>query len=359
MKQTVLHQKHLLLKNKMTEFQGWQIPLHYTDVQDEYYAVRTAAGLFDIGFLSKIEISGPSSADLLQKISPRNLSKIAEGASSYTLICTESGFILNDGIIFHLPDNRYLLTTNPVNTEKIILWLNKHAPDNVQISDITQTVAQFALQGPRSLHILEKLTAPNFKKLKPKGVREMTISDTPVIVSRTGYTGEHGYEFFMPPDRAEVVWEAILSAGSEAGILPCGFACRDALRLEMGYLLYGIDIDETRTPFEAGLISCIDFKKEFIGKDALQKLAVEGAKQKLVGFELFDKGIPKSGGSIFSENREIGMVTSGAQSPHVRKGFGLGYVASRYAQPGQEIEIEVKDREIAAKIVQLPFYRKK
>lgn len=359
MKQTVLHQKHQQLKTKMTDFQGWQIPLQYSDVQDEYYAVRTAAGLFDISFLSKIEISGPGSADLLQKISPRNLSKIPEGASGYTLVCNEAGFILNDGIIFHLQGNRFVLTTNPDNTEKIILWLNTYAPDSVQITDITQTVAQFALQGPRALHILEKLTAPNFKKLKPKGVREMTISDIPVTVSRTGYTGEHGYEFFVPPDRAEVVWEALLSAGSDTGILPCGFACRDSLRLEMGYLVYGIDIDETRTPFDAGLVSCIDFKKEFIGKNALQKLSVEGAKQKLVGFELFDKGIPKSGGSIFSENREIGMVTSGGQSPHVRKGFGLGYVANRYAQPGQEIEIEVKDREIAAKIVQLPFYRKK
>jgi aminomethyltransferase len=359
MKQTVLHQKHLQLKVKMTDFQGWQIPLQYSDVQDEYYAVRTAAGLFDIGFLGRIEISGPGSADLLQKISPRNLSKINEGATSYTFICNESGFILNDGIIFHLPDNRYLLTTNPINVEKITLWLNKHAPDNVQISENTQTVAQFALQGPRSLHILEKLAAPNFKKLKPKSVREMTISDTLVIVSRTGFTGEHGYEFFIPSDRAVVIWEALLSAGSDVGILPCGFACRDTIRLEMGYPLYGNDIDETRTPVDVGLVSHIDFKKEFIGKDALRKLSADGVKQKLVGFELFDKGIPKSGGSIFSENREIGTVTSGGQSPHVRKGFGLGYVASRYAQPGQEIEIEVKDREIAAKIVEMPFYRKK
>jgi aminomethyltransferase len=359
MKQTVLHQKQLQLKTKMSDFQGWQIPIQYSDVQDEYYSVRTAAGLFDIGFLSRVEISGPGSTDLLQKIFPRNLSKIAEGVASYTFICNESGFILNDGIIFHLPDNRFLLTTNPINSEKIIHWLNQHSPDNVQISDSTQTVAQFSLQGPRSLYVLEKLAAPNFKKLKQNGIREMTISNTTVIVSRTGFTGEHGYEFFIPLDRAEVVWEEILSAGSEVGILPCGFACRDTLRLEMGYLLYGNEINETRSPFEAGLESYIDFKKDFIGKDALLKISADKTKQKLVGFELFDKGVPNSGGSIFSENREIGTVTSGGQSPYVRKGFGLGYVASRYAQSGQEIEIEVKDREIAAKIVELPFYRRK
>jgi aminomethyltransferase len=190
-------------------------------------------------------------------------------------------------------------------------------------------------------------------------MRELTILDIPVLVSRTGYTGEHGYEFFLPADRAETFWDAILNAGNGSGLLPCGLASRDMLRMEMGYLLYGNDIDETHTPLEAGLQAFIDFKKEFIGKDALLKLQSEGVKQKLSGFVLLDKDVPKAGGSIFSENREIGVVTSGGHSPHLRNGIGLGYVVSRYSQPGQEIEIEVRDREIAAKIIELPFYRKK
>jgi len=358
MKQTVLHQKHLELKAKMTDLQGWQIPLQYGEVQDEYYAVRSAAGLFDISYLGRIEVSGPGAVDLLQKIFTRNTTKIAEGKACYGLICNESGFILNDGLLSRLPGNRYLLSINAINAEKTLLWLKKPATGDVRITDNTQTIAQFALQGQQSPRILEKLAGPHFNKFKPRSVREMMISDTAVVVSRTGNTGEHGYEFFIPADRAEIVWDAIMNAGSDAGLLPCGLTCRDILRLEMGYLLYGNDIDEKRTPLEAGLGSFVDFKKDFIGKEALLKVKGEGVKQKLAGFVLLDKGVPKNGGSIFSENREIGVVTSGCHSPHVRKGIGLGYVISRYAQVGQEIEIEIKDREIAAKIVDLPFYRK-
>jgi aminomethyltransferase len=229
----------------------------------------------------------------------------------------------------------------------------------VQITETTQVLAQLALQGPQSLHILEKLVGPHFKKIKPRTIREVMILDTPVLVSRTGYTGERGYEFFVPPDRAEMFWDAIMAAGSDRGILPCGFSCRDMLRLEMAYLLYGNDLDETHTPLEAGLASFVDFKKDFIGKEALLAIQSSGVKERLAGFFLLDKGIPKNGGSIFSENREIGIVTSGGHSPHLRKGIGIGYVISRYAQSGQEIEIEIRDKEIAAKITDLPFYKKK
>ncbi len=359
MKQTVLYQKQLQATAKMTEFQGWQVPLQYSNAQDEYYAVRTAAGLFDISYLGRIEVRGPGAVDLLSSIVTRNISKMAEGMVSYGLICNESGYLLDDVLTYHPAGNRYLISTNAVNTEKILLWLRKHAANDVQITDNTKTIAQFALQGPQSPRILEKLVAPNFKKFKRKSVRELTISDTTVLVSRTGYTGEHGYEFFVPADRAEVIWDAIMTAGSDAGVLPCGVAVRDLLRLEMGYPLYGNDIDETHTPIEAGLGSFVDLKKDFIGKEALLKISTEGVKQKLIGFELTDKSAPKNGGIIFSENREIGVVTSSGQSPHVRKTIGLGYVFSRYASPGLEIEVEVKDREIAAKIVALPFYKKK
>jgi aminomethyltransferase len=363
MKQTVLHQKHLQLKAKMTDFQGWQVPLQYTDVQDEYHAVRTAAGLFDISFLGRIEITGQGSAEFLQKIFTRNTGKMAEGSAHYGFICNESGNILDDPVLFRLSEgkegNLYLLSTNAVNTEKTLLWLKKHASPAVQITDTTQATAQLALQGPQSLHILERLVGVHFKKIKARTVRKMSILDTVVTVSRTGYTGEHGYEFMVPAGAAEVLWDAIVTAGSELGIMPCGLASRDILRMEMGYLLYENDIAETHTPLEAGLDVFVDFNKDFIGKDALLKLKTEGIKEKLAGFVLLDKGVPKSGGSIFSENREIGVVTSGCQSLHLRRGIGLGYVISRYAQPGQEIEIEVRDREIAAKIVELPFYKKK
>ena len=363
MKQTVLHQKHLQAKAKMTDFQGWQIPLQFSEVQDEYYAVRTAAGLFDIGYLGKIEVSGASASAFLQNIITRNIAKMSEGSVHYGLICNTSGYILDDILVFLLPDGsserRYLLTTNAVNTEKILLWLKKYAGSDVQIADVTSVMAQFSLQGPLSLQILEKLVGQHFKKIKPRTIREIPVLDLKVLVSRTGYTGERGYEFFVPADRADDVWDAIMAAGMDRGILPCGFASRDMLRLEMAYLLYGNDIDETRTPLEAGLASFVDFKKDFIGKESLLAIKAAGVKEKLAGFFLLDKGIPKNGGSIFSENREIGVVTSGGHSPHLRKGIGLGYVISRYAQSGQEIEIEVREKEIAAKITELPFYRKK
>lgn len=359
MKKTVLYDKQQQAGAKMADFQGWQIPLQFTSVPDEYYAVRTAVGLFDVSFLGRIEVSGPDAAKLLHAVFSRNMSKMTESTASYGLICNESGNILDNGIVYHLKGDRHLLTTNAVNTDKIFKWLTKHAADDVQIIDKTHELAQLTLQGPQSLQLLEKLIGPAFKRLKQKAVKEMTLAETPVLVARTGYTGEHGYEFFLPSDRAEIVWDAVMSVGKDFNMLPCGFAARDILRLEMGYPQYGNEIDETRNPFEAGLEAYVDLKKDFIGKEALLKISTEGVKQKLIGFELSDKSTPKNGGIIFSENREIGVVTSSNQSPHVRKTIGLGYVASRYAKPGLEIEIEVKDREIASKIVELPFYRKK
>lgn len=363
MKQTTLYQIHLQLNAKMSDFQGWQMPLYYTNASDEYHAVRAAAGLFDVGHLGRIELAGPGAQPLLQTIFTRNMSRLAEGAAVYGLICNDAGFVLDDAILFRLPvgqdESRYLLTTNAVNTDKILLWLKKNMVRDVTVSDNTQAMAQFALQGPKANSVLETLAQKHFKKLKLNQVKELSLAGTSVMVSRTGYTGEQGYELFVPAGHAEVLWNAVLNAGKEHGVIPCGMAARDMLRIEMGYLQYGIDIDETRSPLEAGLSACLDFKKDFIGKDALLSRKAEGVQQRLIGFELYDKGIPRSGGSIFSENREIGVVTSGNTSPQRRKVIGLGYVLTRYAQPGQEIEIEVKDREIAAKIIELPFYRKR
>ncbi len=363
MKQTVLHHKHLELKAKLTDFQGWQVPLQYTDALDEYHAVRTAAGLFDISYLGRIEIAGNDASALLQNVFTRNTGKMAAGSAHYGFICNESGFVIDDAVLFRFPNgkegDRFLLSTNAANTEKILLWLKQHAPAEARITDATETLVHLSLQGPQSFTILEKLAGTHLKKIRIRSIRALTILDIPVLAARTGYTGERGYEFFLPADRAGVFWDAIMDTGRGSGLLPCGLACREILRLEMGYLLYGSDIDETRTPLEAGLVAFVDFDKEFVGREALLGLKAAGVKQRLAGFMLLDKGVPKSGGSIFSENREIGTVTSGCHSPYLRNGIGLGYVVRRYAQPGQEIEIEVKDREIAAKIMELPFYRKK
>ena len=360
MKQTVLHNKQLQLPAKMTDFQGWQVPLQYSTVLDEYHAVRTAAGLFDVSFLGRIAITGADAGAFLQRVFTRNIDNLKAGSAAYGLLCNKAGRILDNAMLLHLPgDDGFLLCTNPANTEKIVSWLTKNAGPNVEIVDRTRSLAQVSLQGPLSLQVLEKLGKTHVKAMRLRGVRERKLVGIPTIVSRTGYTGEHGYELFVPASQAEQLWDAILESGRESGLLPCGQGSRDMLRLEMGYALYGNEIDETRTPIEAGLGRFVNFKKDFIGKEALLALKPEDIKQKLTGFMLLEKGIPREKGSIFSESREIGTVTSGNHSPHLRNGIGLGYVISRYAQPGQEIEIEVKDHEIAAKTMDLPFYRKK
>jgi aminomethyltransferase len=363
MKQTVLHQKQIQAKAKMTEFQGWLVPFQYGNILDEYHAVRAAAGLFDISYLGRIEIAGRDAASLLQNIFTRNLDNMKEGSAHYGFICNESGYILDDAVLFHHPVGtdvkRYLLTTNALNTDKILNLLKQHSTGETSITDATETLAHLSLQGPQSSAILENVMGKHLKKIKLRSMRAIAFLDTPVLAVRTGFTGELGYELLFPADSAGAIWDAILAMGSSSGLLPCGLASRDVLRMEMGYLQYGEDLDEARTPLETGLESFVDFNKDFIGRESLLKLKTEGTKQKLAGFVLLDTGVPKKGASIFSENREIGQVTSGCQSPSARSGIGLGYVVSRYAQPGQEIEIEVKDREVAAKIVDLPFYKKK
>lgn len=359
MNQTVLHEKQLQANAKMAEIQGWRIPLQYTSVQEEYYAVRKAAGLFDVSFLGRIEICGRGAAATLQKLFSRNIAKVTEGSACYGVMCNEAGFIINDGYIYHLSPERYLVTTDSVTIEKVRSSLTSHANETTRVTDLTGSLAQVSLQGPSSAQILEKIAGSKFKIIRPKSLCEISILDTPVIVSRTGYTGEHGYELFLDSSHAAALWDALLSTGKEYGLLPCGFESRDVLRLEMGYPLYGNELDETRTPIEAGLRNFIDFKKDFLAKEALMKIAAEEQKQTLVGIELFDKSVPKKGNILFSDNHEIGIVTSGCQSPSVRKGIALGYVSTRYAKPGIELEIEAKDRELPGRIVEVPFYRKK
>jgi aminomethyltransferase len=363
MKQTPIHHVHLQLKAKMGDFRGWQMPLQYAGVNEEYHAVRSAAGLFDVSHLGRIEIAGAGAPPLLQKTFTRDVVKQPEGSAAFGLLCSESGTIIADAVLFRLPaagtEPRFLLTVSTETKERAVEWLSRHAGKDAAIIDRTGFTAQFALQGPGSTGALEKLAVPHFKKIRPHSLREISLAGASVMVSRTGYTGEDGYEFFVSAGQAEALWNLVLETGKDAGVIPCGLESRDVLRIEMGYPYYGNDIDETRTPLEAGLAAFIDFRKEFIGKDALLRLKQGGVKERLVGFVLAQKAAPRSGGSIFSEDREIGVVTSGALSPATRSGIGLGYVLSRYAQPGQEVDIEVKDREIAAKIVEIPFYRKK
>ena len=363
MKNTVLSAVHLRQGVKMGEFQGWSLPLQFGDLEDEYHAVRSAAGLFDIGFLGRIELSGPGAEPLLQKLFTRDILSLPDGQAVYGLFCNDQGGILDAAVVLKLPPAKtgtsFLVTTNAIATDEIVAWLSRHAAGSVAVTDKTAELAQIALQGPRSDAVLDGCTGARRRKLRQKQVREFEVLGIKAVVSRIGFTGERGYELIVPADRAEQLWSGLLSAGKERGLLPCGMNCRDILRMEAGYVLPGLDVTGTRSPLEAGLMMVVDLHKDFPGKDSLVAQKQHGPEKRLIGFELFDKGIPKTGATIFSENREIGTVTSASHSYHRRRDVGLGYVIARYALAGQEIEVEIKDREIAAKVVDLPFYRKK
>lgn len=344
----------------MAEFRGWQVPARFTTVAEEHQAVRLAAGIFDIGYLGRIEVSGPAAAPLLQRVFSRDIERIPEGSASFGLLCSEAGGILSDAILFHLspgPEKapRFLLTVGPDRTDAVKDWLTRHGGQDAGIADRTLQLAHLAIQGPESLPVIDNLTAMHTKKLRPHAVREVSIGGAAALLLRAGFMGEDGYELMLPSEHAEAVWNKALGAG----IVPCGAECRETLRVEAGRPLYGNDIDETRTPFEAGLDAFIDLRKDFIGSASLRSLKAGGAKRRLTGFAMTDRVLPRIGGNIFSENHEIGTITSGVLSPSLRVGIGMGYVESRYAKEGQEVDVEAKDREIGAKIVKLPFYRKK
>jgi len=365
MKKTTIHQVHLPLKPKMIDFRGWQVPARFSDSTEEHQAVRRAAGLFDIGFLGRIEISGAGAAALLQSVFTRDVDNQPENSVRYGLLCAETGAILSDALLFRLPQlsgdktTRFLLTVVPDTTELVLEHLARQAKSGEEITDRTGFTAHFSLQGPASTAIAERICAPHFKKLRSRQVKALPQADRSAIIARVGWTGEDGYELIVPAEDAPMLWNSILEKGRDAGVIPCGMECRDLLRLEAGYPLYGNDIDVKRTPFEAGLGAFVDLAKDFIGRDALQKLKESGVTERLAGFALPDRSIPKNGGSIFVESREIGMVTSAALSPSLRSGIGMGYILSRYAKPGQEVDVELKNGESAAKIVELPFHRKK
>jgi aminomethyltransferase len=363
MKDTPLTALHLRLGTKMADAEGWNMPQQFSGPPEEHRAVRSAAGLFDVSHLGRIEISGAGAGGMLQALFSRNIDQLTDGTAAYGVLCNEAGGILDAVLLARLPAGkssvRFLMTTSAPATAKVLTWLAGHAGSDVTVRDRTAELCQLALQGPLADAVLEEMPDARFKRIRRRHLRELTIAGSPVLVSRTGFTGETGYELFVPADRAPALWESLLTDGSGYGLLPCGAICRDILRIEAGFLRYGIDIDETRSPAEAGLMKVVDLSKEFVGKAAIVRRRTEGAKEQFVGYELYDKGVPRPGGTIFSENREIGAVTSANHSYSRRKDVGFGYVLTRYALPGQEIEVEVKDREITAKVIDMPFYRRK
>jgi len=362
MNRTPLYEEHKKLGAKIVPFAGWEMPLSYTGVLEEHRATRSAVGLFDVSHMGRIDLTGPAAVQLLDRVATSPVRKLAVGGMQYALACNEQGGILDDIMIYRFGEQRYFVCANASNAEKIFQWLVKQAAgfSGVKVTNRSGDLAQLAVQGPRSRELMKPLTSADLDGLKLRHCIETKVAGVPMLLSRSGYTGELGYELYLPSERASEAWETLVHRGSAHGLKPCGLGCRDTLRLEMGYPLYGNDMDETITPIEASLEFAVDLgKDDFIGREAMVRQKENGIARKLIGFELSQRGVPRHGQTILSGGKEVGIVASGNHSPSLNKGIGLGYVQTAFAKTGSEIQIDIRGNAVPAVIVERPFYKKK
>ncbi|HEY6083744.1 MAG TPA: glycine cleavage system aminomethyltransferase GcvT [Nitrospira sp.] len=363
MRRTPLIEQHRHAGAKLVDFAGWEMPLQYSGVVDEYQTVRTKAGLFDVSHMGRILVSGLDSGSLLQRVTTNDVSKLVVGQAQYSMVCNDHGGIRDDIFIYRTGEKDFLLCVNASNREKILTWIGEQhrSEDHCTIEDCSAAMAQIAVQGPASRNILARLGANDIGTLKLHHSSESRLAGILCFMARTGYTGELGYELNVPSEQAEELWKRILEAGRAEGIKPAGLGARDLLRLEMGYSLYGNDIDETTTPLEAGAEWAVSFEKgDFIGRPTLLVQKQSGVQRKLIAFELLDKGVPRHGFKILdASSQPIGEVTSGNLSPILQKGIGLGYVPSTFTAVGTSIAIDIRGKVLPAVVVKLPFYRRK
>ncbi len=344
----------------MVPFGGWEMPVQYAGIIEEHRAVRRAVGLFDVSHMGEFEIEGPEAVAVLQKLTTNDVAALQVGQVQYSLICDENGGIVDDLTLSRLAEDRFMLTVNAANTEKDWSWVTGHGSGNALWENVSDATALLAVQGPRAETLLNRLADQDLTGLAYYHFTRGAVAGVSAIISRTGYTGEDGFELYVKSEDAECLWHDLLSAGKEDGITPVGLGARDTLRIEMKYALYGYDIDETTNPLEAGLGWVVKpAKGEFIGRSAIEKVRAEGPLRKLVGFEMIDRAVPRHGYRILGDGREAGIVTSGAYGPSVDKYIGIGYVAAEHSRVGGEIEIEVRGKGQKARIVQTPFYPSK
>lgn len=359
MKSTPFLHKHLELGAKMAEFAGYNMPISYTGINDEHLAVRNNAGIFDVSHMGEFILKGPKALDLIQSVTSNDASKLSEGQAQYSCLPNEKGGIVDDLLVYCIRKHEvYMLVVNASNIEKDWKWI-KHHNTEVEMEDISSRTCLLAVQGPQATRILQPLTSMDLMNLKYYNFVKGTFAGVNnVLISATGYTGAGGVEIYFEDknDSANIIWDAIFTAGKPQGLKAAGLAARDTLRLEMGYCLYGNDIDDTTSPLEAGLGWITRLTKPFVGRELIEKKKKEGIQRKLVGFELLEKGIPRHGYEIkdFS-GMQIGEVTSGTQSPSLNKAIGLGYVREPFSNLDAKIYIKIRDKLLQARVVKLPF----
>ncbi len=360
MKKTRLFECQKSLGGKMIEFSGWNMPVEFKGIIDEHMAVRKKAGLFDVSHMGEISVKGPESLQFLQYLTPNDVYRLFPIKAQYTALTTEKGTFVDDLLIYCLGENDYLLVVNAANTEKDYEWILSHKGEfNVWIENESDRYTQMALQGPKALDILQPLTELRLDEMKMFGASWGSIAGEKVLISRTGYTGEDGFEIYTLSLKPERIYNLIMKSGKPYKILPVGLGARDTLRLESSLLLYGNDIDDDTTVLEAGLGWLVKFKKgEFLGSKALLKQKKKGIKKKIVGFEITGRGIARSHYPVFIRGKKLSEVTSGTYSPYLKKSIGLTYLPIKSTEAGTEISIEVRGKLIPAKIIPLPFYKR-
>ena len=361
MKNTAFTHIHEALGAKMLPFAGYNMPIQFSGINDEHETVRTKLGVFDVSHMGEIWVKGPKALEFIQYVTTNDASVLYDGKVQYSCFPNGKGGIVDDLLVYRVDAETYLLVVNASNIEKDWAWLQSQNKAGAVLYNASDEIAQLAVQGPLALQAMQKLTATTvtdmeyytFKKLDLAGVKD-------VIFATTGYTGSGGCEIYMANEDAETIYNAVMEAGAEFGIKPIGLAARDTLRLEMGFCLYGNDIDDTTSPIEAGLgwITKFTDEKDFINKDIFLKQKEEGTTRRLVGFEMIDKGVPRHGYDVVdAEGNKIGVVTSGTMGPSVKKGIGMAYVPKACMKSGSEIFISIRDKALKAQVVKMPFYK--
>ncbi|MCF6351751.1 MAG: glycine cleavage system aminomethyltransferase GcvT [Cyclobacteriaceae bacterium] len=353
----ILNDIHIALGGKLIPFAGYNMPVRYTSDIEEHMAVRNGVGVFDVSHMGEFFLRGPKALDLIQKITSNDASKLTSGRAQYSCFPNNNGGIIDDLIVYKMSDEEYMLVVNASNMQKDWDWVTSHNDLGVEVENASNQYCLFAVQGPKATDVLQKLTDVNLSKIKYYHFKQGAIAGASnVIISATGYTGSGGFELYVKNADAKTVWNAIFKAGKDQDIKPIGLGARDTLRMEMGFCLYGNDINDTTSPIEAGLGWITKFTKEFTNVNALKAQKENGVSKKLVGFKMIDRGIPRQDYIVENEaGEEIGIVTSGTQSPMLSKGIGMGYVKIEYAAPETIIYVAVRKRKLKAIIKKLPL----
>ena len=361
LKRTALYERHTALGARMAPFGGWEMPIEYSGLTNEHMAVRSAAGLFDVSHMGEIEIAGADALAAVQRISCNDASKLEIGQVQYSVLTTPRGTVVDDVLVYRLSSDHFMLVVNASNITKDQAWINQQVKSlgDVVAVNASSRYALLAAQGPVAVEVVQQLTGVDLTELQYYHFSTGEVAGQRATISRTGYTGEDGVEIYLAPQSADSVWQAIIESGKSVGLLPAGLGARDTLRLEASMRLYGNDIDEETTVLEAGLGWTIGWKKkEFIGHDLLRRQKAEGVSRKLVGFEMIDRGIARAGYPALIAGREVGKVTSGTQTPSLKKAIGMVYLPIEQKTPGTEFDVDIRGRNARARVVPMPFYKR-